>query len=82
MSKSQFQAIFDYIDATKKEIIEEILDEVASKKDLAHLQSSVDGFAKQSKDYYQEVTVVIAKVNRMEAWIQKAATKIGVDYKV
>ncbi len=77
-SKSKFQPIFDYIDDTKKEI----LAAVATKDDIKKLQDSVDSYAKQTKDYYQEVTVVIAKVNRMEAWIQSVSGKVGVKYEV
>jgi hypothetical protein len=54
--------------------------ELASKKDLDLLRNAVDAYAKQSKDYYQEVTVLVAKVQRMEAWIQQAAVKLGVEY--
>jgi TRAP-type mannitol/chloroaromatic compound transport system substrate-binding protein len=77
-AKSKFQPIFDYIDETKKEI----LAQVASKKDIKKLQDSVDAYAKQTRDYYQEVTIVVAKVNRMEAWIQRVASKVGVEYEV
>lgn len=80
--KSEFQPIFDYIDETKKEIISEILSQTASKGDVNNLRTSLDGYAKQTKDYYQEVTVVVAKVNRIEAWIQKAAHKVGLEYEV
>ncbi len=75
--KSNFQPIFDYIDETKKEI----LSQVSNKSDIKKLQNSLDAYAKQTKDYYQEVTVVVAKVSRMEAWIQKVANKVGVEYK-
>lgn len=78
MPKKDFQPIFDYIDQSKKEI----LAQVAGKKELANLQNSLDAYAKQTKDYYQEVTVVIAKANRMEMWIKEAAKKIGLEYKV
>ena len=80
MAKSQFQPIFDYIDQTKKDTIEEILSQTASKKDIARLEKAVDAYAKQTKDFYQEVTVVIAKVSRMEAWIEKVAEKVGIKY--
>ena len=76
--KSKFQPVFDYIDETKKEI----LAQVADKEDIKKLQDSMDAYAKQTKDYYQEVTVVVAKVSRMEAWIQRAAGKVGVEYEV
>jgi len=47
------------------------------------LQASVDAYAKQSKDYYQEVTVVIVKVNRIERFLTEVvAPKLGVRYDV
>ena len=50
---------------TKREM-EEGFAGLPSKADFNLLQTSVDAYAKQSKDYYQEVTVLVAKVNRME----------------
>lgn len=76
--QTNFQPIFDYIDDAKKDI----LAQVATKDDIKLLQNSMDVFAKQTKDYYQEVTVMVAKVSRMEAWIQKTANKIGIAYDV
>ena len=76
--KITFQPVLDYIDQTKREI----LAQVANKSDITKLQNSIDAYAKQTKDYYQEVTVVVAKVSRMEAWIREASSKIGVNYKV
>ena len=66
---------------TKKEMGESFL-ELPTKQDLNLLQTSVDAYAKQSKDYYQEVTVLVAKVNRMEIWIREVSSKVGVKYQV
>ncbi len=62
--------------------LKEMEDRLPSKEDFNKLVTSVDSYAKQSKDYYQEVTVLVAKVSRMETWIKVAATKLGVEYKV
>ncbi len=78
MQDVNFQPVFDYIDQTKQELF----DKLASKEDLNMLKNSVDAYAKQSKDMYQEVTVLVAKVSRMENWIKQASTKLGIEYQV
>jgi hypothetical protein len=82
MENINFQPVFDYIDQKVDELKTDLKNELASKSDVNNIQISLDGYAKQSKDYYQEVTVLIAKVNRMEQWIQRVAEKVGVEYKV
>jgi hypothetical protein len=42
---------------------------------------SVDGIAKRFKDTGDELHIVGERTSRMEAWIQKASDKIGVEYK-
>ncbi len=65
----------------------------STKEDLAALElkfdqkfdkvlTLLDSVAKNMKDYHQEVTVNRSRLERMEEWIQKAAPKIGVEYKV
>jgi hypothetical protein len=78
METINFQPGFDYIDQKTIELKEEL----ASKEDIKKLQISLDTYAKQSKDYYQEVTVLVAKVSRMENWIRQASTKLGIEYQV
>lgn len=51
--------------------------------DVNTLKTSVDAYAKQSKDYYQEVTVAVGRVNRMERFLSEVvAPKIGVKYEI
>jgi cell shape-determining protein MreC len=64
-----------------KQTIEELRSEVATKEELRVLVRSVDAFVKLSKDYYQELTIMSARVNRIEEWIQRAARQVGIDYK-
>jgi hypothetical protein len=75
---------FDETSPTKEELTQElnnIHSEVATKDELRVLTNSIDAYAKITKDYFQEVTVMGARVTRMEAWIQAAALKLGVKYK-
>ena len=65
---------------TKQEL-KDLKDELPSRADFAYLQSSVDGIAKRFKDTDQELQIASARTLRMEAWIKKAANKIGVEYK-
>ena len=65
--------------ATKEE-----LNHLATKKDLTSLENrlitQIDGLAKQIKDYHQEMIMFTRKVERMEAWIKKVSTKVGIPY--
>lgn len=65
---------------TKKELDEQ-LQMLPTKEDFRDLQTSVDGIAKRFKDTEEELHVTFERTSRMEAWIQKAATKIGVEYR-
>jgi hypothetical protein len=65
---------------TKQEL-QDLRDELPTKEDFAQLQTSVDGIAKRFKDTEEELAVTSERTSRMEAWIQKAAVKIGVKYK-
>jgi len=60
---------------------EEMRAELADKEDIRKLQQSMDAAAKWSKDYNENVTIAIAKLERIEHWIQNAAQKIGLEYK-
>lgn len=73
---------FLYKEMPTKREMEERFTELPTKKDFNLLQMSVDAYAKQSKDYYQEVTVLVAKVSRMEVWIKEASPKLGIKYQV
>ena len=83
----RFDALLDFLRRyipTKEELTQELVNirsEVATKDELRLLTNSIDAYATIAKDYFQEVTVMGARVTRMEAWIQAAALKLGVEYK-
>jgi hypothetical protein len=76
MDNINFQPIFDYIDNTKKEILEQ----VASKQDIKDLQTSIDGLAKQTKDNSDKVVLLDAKAGRLEGWVLQAAETTEIPY--
>jgi hypothetical protein len=81
--KNEFTALRDFLQenmVTKLEL-EELRAELPTRADFNQLQMSVDGVAKQFQDQKQEQIVGAARTSRMEAWIIKAATKIGLEYK-
>jgi hypothetical protein len=57
------------------------LGELPKREDFNQLQVSVDGIAKHFEEQKQEQIIGAERASRMEAWIIKAATKIGVEYK-
>jgi len=72
---------------TKKEIdekfyfkaeIDEKFDVVYDK--LSSIQTSVDSFAKDSKDKTEEMPVINHRVKELENWVDKAAPKVGVKF--
>jgi hypothetical protein len=65
---------------TKQEL-DELREELPTRADFSKLQQSVDGIARQFQEQRQELMVGAARSERMEAWIIKAAGKIGVEYK-
>jgi hypothetical protein len=82
-TKNEFKSLRDFLDknmVTKHEL-EELRADLPTRAEFNQLQTSVDGIAKQFKDENQERIVGGARAARMEAWIVKAAAKIGVEYK-
>ena len=65
---------------TKQEL-QDLREELPTRADFNQLQTSVDGIAKQFLDHKQEQIVGASRASRMEAWIMKAAEKIGLEYK-
>jgi hypothetical protein len=65
---------------TKAEL-EEMRSELADKKDIDRVLTAVDAIAKRSKDYDENVTVALSKLERIEHWIEDAAKKIGIEDK-
>lgn len=50
-------------------------------QDFNDLQAAVDAYAKRADAYFQEMTMLSAKVDRLERWIQQVAEKTGVQLK-
>lgn len=44
------------------------------------LTNAVDAYMKKADAYFQEMAVLLHKVQRMEAWIQLVAEKVGIKY--
>lgn len=65
---------------TKEELKKE-LEQFATKKDINNLTNSVDAYAKQSRDYRDEVLALQEQVTTMQQWIIKVSTKVGIAYK-
>jgi len=86
-TKNEFKSLRDFLRenmVTKQELtqqIDQLRSEVVTKEDLRALTTIIDGLAKLVKDFYQEVTIMTARMTRMEDWIQQAAREIGVEYK-
>lgn len=76
----RFDAIIQNM-VTKTEL-QEIRLELADKKDIDRVLTAVDAIAKRSKDYDENVTIALSKLERIEHWIQDAAKKLGIKYKV
>ena len=83
-TKTDFENLKTFIqqNVALKNDLQELKTELPSKENFSQLQTSVDGLAKLTKDYYEEVTVLRGKVERMEKWIQDAALKLGLKYEV
>jgi hypothetical protein len=50
------------------------------KEEITGLRTSVDNMAKEVRAYYQEMAVLMHKVERMESWIKQVSVKVGVGY--
>jgi hypothetical protein len=83
-TKADFDNLKTFIqtNVALKDDIQTLKTELPSKEDFSQLQTSVDGLAKLTKDYYEEVIVLRGKVERMEKWIQDASLKLGLKYEV
>lgn len=51
------------------------------KEDFNDLHIAIDGYAKKSDTYFQEMVMLAHKVDRMERWILQLAEKTGVQLK-
>jgi len=81
--KSDISDLKEFVQANMvtREEFENRLDELPTRADFNQLQISVDGIARQFQEQKQEQIVGASRSKRMEAWIIKAADKIGVEYK-
>jgi len=64
-----------------KDDLADLRADLPTRGDFAQLQSSVDGIAKLFVESDQELKIVSHRTSRMEAWITKAAAKLGPDYR-
>lgn len=81
--KKQFDQLKNFLDehmVTKSEL-QDLRDDLPTRKDFSQLQASVDGIAGQYHSHDQELSVLGERSSRMEGWIIKAARKIGLDYR-
>lgn len=69
---------FDTVDVRFEQVGKQI---TGLKKDFNNLQIAVDGYAKKSDTYFQEMVMLAHKVDRMERWILQLAEKTGVQLK-
>jgi len=51
------------------------------KVSFSDLQTSVDTYAQKADTYFQEMTALIAKIDRLEKWINQVAEKVGIELK-
>lgn len=85
VTKEEMSIQFDSIKknlATTSDLLE-LEERLPNKADMNKILDAVDAYAKQSKDYYQEVTIAVGRVNRMERFLSEVvAPKIGVKYEI
>ncbi len=64
-----------------KEDIKDVKSEIAELRESVRLlTNSVDALAKAVKDLQVEYAAVLVKVSRMEDWIKKASSKLGIEF--
>lgn len=76
-----FSELIKYLDKKFTEINEK-LEKKADKKDVNKLIESVDAYMKLGERYYQEMTALTLKVDRLEKWLYQIAEKVGIKLKV
>jgi predicted phage gp36 major capsid-like protein len=50
------------------------------RKDFRALQTSVERLVTNFEKYYEEQKILTHKLERLEAWVKKAADKLGLNY--
>lgn len=63
--------------ATKDEI-KEMINPLVTKEDFNDLQTSVDAYAVKADKYFQEMLMLVHKVDRHEKWLIQIAEKLGI----
>jgi len=61
-----------------RERFNEVILNLADKKDVDKILTAVDGYAKKVDTYAQEMIMIAHKVDRHEKWILQIAEKLGV----
>ncbi len=59
-------------------VINDRLEQTATKDELGRLTNAIDAYAKQTETYMQEMLALGNKVDRLEQWILKVAEATGV----
>jgi cell division septum initiation protein DivIVA len=67
MDGVNFQPVFDYIDQTKKDILEYVATKVASKEELKQVQKTLDALVKSHKETQDSVTILQSKSENVES---------------
>jgi hypothetical protein len=80
MENINFQPIFDYIDKSQEDLEIRLKRDLASKEDVRKIQETLDSFAKDNKNFGQDLKVVENKASRLESWVLKAAEKTEIPY--
>lgn len=77
MSEINFKPVFDYID----ERVKEVRHDMATKADIERVLNAIDKFAKRDGVNEGEIKAVGNRVDKVDAWITEAASKVGVVYR-
>jgi hypothetical protein len=77
MKNDEFTKLFKYMQGEFKKVNDR-LEQTVTKEELNQLTNAVDGYAKQSEIYMQEMLALAHKVDRLERWIMKIAESTGV----
>ncbi|HUC79155.1 MAG TPA: hypothetical protein VMQ58_02835 [Candidatus Saccharimonadales bacterium] len=77
MKNDAFTKLFKYMQGEFKKVNDR-LGQTITKEELNQLTNAVDGYAKQSEIYMQEMLALAHKVDRLERWIMKIAESTGV----
>ena len=72
--KEDFSELIEYLDGKFKKIEDRFDDQ---RKDFNDLQTSVDTYAHKADSYFQEMTMLVHKADRLERWVKQIADKIG-----